>query len=255
METLHSRFSLRRSYLLARIGLLDEWRPFLLSGVVIGGLILFSFLFLKSTSTLFLLKLMLFMGMVLVSKLFSVLHHREKGIYTLMLPASVEEKFAVKLLMTTVVFYGYAIFICLAGGWFAHMLSSLLFEPAPYQILNPFTMEGAEQFFVFLFFHSMFFSGSLFFKSNSFLKTVVSMMATFFFILTIIGGIYLKNSLVMPGNSQFYLRLDNSNQLMEVLGTSYANIVQGIKLVIYIVVPTLLYGLSYFKFKHYEIKG
>ena len=254
METQHSRFSLKRCFLLARIGLLDEWRPFLLSGVVIGGLILFSFLFLKSTSTLFLLKLMLFMGMVLVSKLFSILHHREKGIYTLMLPASVEEKFAVKLLMTTVGFYGYAIFICLVGGWFAHLVSSLLFEPAPYQVFNPFTLEGAEQFLMFLFFHSIFFSGSLFFKSNPFLKTVVSLMATFF-VLTIISGIYLKNSMEMPGNYQFHLRLDNSNQLMEALGTPYATLIHGFKLMSYLVIPTLLYSLSYFKFKHYEIKG
>ncbi|MBU3914404.1 hypothetical protein KKA14_02630 [bacterium] len=243
-------FSLKRIILLGKIALADDWRPFFLTGVIIGCLILFGGLFLNVPSADFLLNIMLLIGVVLVSRVFADVHEQEKGIYFFTLPASVDEKYLVKFIATLFGFFGFALLICFVATALSDLISSLLSSAIEFQIRDPFTVKLQDKFAQYLFFHSVFFSGSLYFKKSSFLKSAFSLIAVLI-LLAIGAATVLKNSFAQTQTSQFHLRFDSSQSLPADL-QNYWFIA---KIVGFVVVPILLYVLSYMKFRKIEIKG
>lgn len=252
MNNATTLFNPQRIWRLLRIGMMDEWRPYLLSGLIIGGLIIFSTLFFGTSSSDFMFNLLLLMAIVQTSKLFSSFHTRERGIYELMLPASREEKYFIRLMMTTIGFYLYAILITMVAGETANLLSNLLNGRSALAVITPLTPGIWEKFLFFVFFHSIFFTGSLFFKSSSFLKTV-GMLLLVFFLLSIIGTAILKNNLVSSQTNQFYFQFNNSQQVIPALNDSLNSLIHKVRIVIYYVIPPILYGLSFLSFRRKEV--
>jgi hypothetical protein len=244
------RFDIKRILLIGKIAFADEWRPFFLTGVIIGCLILFGGIFLNVPSADFLLNIMLLIGVVLVSRVFADVHEQEKGIYFFTLPASIDEKYLVKLIATLFGFFGFALLICFTATMLSGFISSLLYTSVEFQVTDPFMFKLEDKFGQYLFFHSVFFTGSLYFSKNSFLKSAFSLITVA--ILLAIGVVtVLKNSFVQAQNSQFNFRFD-STQSLPVDLQNYLDIV---KITAFVIVPILLYVLSYIKFRKIEIKG
>ncbi|MBU2510314.1 hypothetical protein KJ966_03215 [bacterium] len=256
MELILDRFNLKRVIGLSKIAVVDEWRPYLLTGTIIGLLIFFSGVFLKSASIGFLLNIMLLAGIVQVSKVFSETHQKEKGIYYFMLPASIEEKYLVKLLSTLIGYYIFALLVCLLSNQLSILIAGFLYQSSDIPGFNPLQPEFFERFKLYLFFHSIFFAGSLFFRKNSFLKTVLVFFAVSI-LLTISAGSYLKNLFVQSrsGQSSFYLHFDSMGDITQGIGGSLGSYVATLQVVAFVVIPLVLYGVSFLKFKNSEIRG
>ncbi len=256
MEFILDRFSLKRVAGLSKIAFVDEWRPYLLSGMIIGLLIFFSGVFLRGPSMGFLLNIMLLIGIVQVSKVFSDIHQKEKGIYYFMLPASIEEKYLVKLLSTLVGYYIFALLVCLVSNRVSILIAEILYQSADIPTFNPLQPEFFDKFKLFLFFHATFFTGSLFFRKNSFLKTAFAFFAVSI-VFAIGAGSYLKNLFFQSrsGQSSFHFRFDSMSDAYQGAGGALDSYLTLIQVILFIAIPLLLYGVSFLKFKNAEIRG
>lgn len=246
----------RRMLGLSRIALVDEWRPYLLTGLVIGSLLLFANTFFRALSVGFFFNIMLLFGVVMVSRAFSEAHEKEKGIHYFMVPAAVEEKFFLKLLVTLVGFYLFTLLVCLVANRLAGMLSPLLSSSTTVPDFDPLQPEIFDKFKRYLFFHSLYFAGSLFFKKSNFLKTSFVLLVVTFVLFLVVGS-YLKDYLIQSqaGRGVVHLHFNNLGGFEQVLGISADSFSLVFQVAIYIVMPLLLYSISFFKFKNLEVTG
>lgn len=241
-----------RIWVLMKIAYRDDWRPYFMSGFIIGLLLLISNLFMGFASPGFFLNLMLAVGVVLSSKSFADIHKREHGIYTLMLPASSIEKFLVRLIAGSLGFFVYAVVVCVVAQFLSEFIQSIL-SNSPVRMDQTSLLSGLEgRLTTYLLFQSVFFLGSLFFRSNSFLKTAL-LVAAVSFLLMLSAGLLLKYSLVQSHVSGFYVEFDSLDSLREALGIRFGSIVLGIRVLVFGVLPALLYVGAFFKFKSIQI--
>lgn len=246
--------NIRRMIGLSRILLHDDWRPFLLNGFIVGALVFLGRFFVNLHSINTLLNIMLLIGIVLVSKTFSDLHEKEKGTYMLMLPASIEEKYLVRLISTLVLFYIFALFVTFAADFLSGLIVGLLTGSARYAFFDLHTSDLAGKFQVYLFFHAIFFSGSLFFRKNSFLKTTLCLIGALLVGFIALGS-YFRHQFFGRQQVEFYFQFDSSRDLFGNLQLPFQDTIFFIKTFVLIGIPILLYLLSYFRFKHSEIRG
>ena len=252
MNKAGSRLKLTRIARLVRIYISDDWRPFLLTGLIFGGLVFFSGLIMRQPAVGFLFTISLLVGLVLISKLFAGIHSKEKGMYLFLLPAAVEEKFAVQWLASIFGFYLYAALVVFLGSTASSLVNSILYQAVEFNIYYP--LELSKSFQVYLFFHSIFFAGALFFKRSNFLKTVLVLMAVSFLFM-ILSGVYLKNSLMQHRYSQLYLQFNGMDDVFRFFDGPSATTLYFAKITLFIGVPLALYAISFYKFKNSEIKG
>ncbi len=248
-------FSVSRLFQLSRISMSDDWRSFLLTGLVMGGLVFISGLLWGQPSVDFFFSLMLVIGVVLVSKLFAGIYKKEKGIYLFMLPASVEEKFAVQLIASLIGFYLYAFLTIAAGATLYNLVASFTNNARIFAITSP---QGLwAKFQVYAFFHAMFFTGSLMFKRNNFLKT--SLVLVGIIILLIVLSFtylsYIKDALFSAGHSQIIFQFNGFDQLIRFFGIPSFSTSYHYEIIALIIIPLMLYGISYYKYKNSQVKG
>ncbi|MCP4754606.1 MAG: hypothetical protein GY866_27295 [Proteobacteria bacterium] len=247
-----ARFDLKRLFLLGKIASIDDWKPYLLTGVVIGTLVFFGELFVRPFSGDFLLNLMLFAGIVHVAKVFYDFHEQEKGIYFFTLPASVKEKYLVRLLATALGYFVFSVFVCFVGSILGSAVHSMTSNSAEFYLHNPFNVELVDKFGTYIFFHAIFFCGSLYFKKNSFLKTLLTVIGVV--VLLMIGAA----SLLDLTDFNLPKLLSWLGHIRDVDGTIQVSFPDGLsrfRMATGLVLPAALYILSYFKFKKIEIKG
>ena len=262
VESINQIVNPKRTFSLLRIGLIDEWRSYMLAGLIIGCLILFTTLLDSSgfllgiLSVNMLLNIMLLIGLVQVSKGFSEIRQKERGIYYFMIPASLEEKYLVKLISTLVLYFIYALLICFVANRISIVLANLINDSGNFQYFDPFHRDLFDKFKVYLFLHAVFFSGSLVFKKNNFLKTAFVLIATFF-ILTFSIGLYLKNTAIKTFESgqRFNFYFNNLSDLFQAFGIDLETYLLLFEIGLYVAIPLMLYGFSYIKFKKIELRG
>lgn len=256
MDSVAVRFNPKRMLDLSRIALVDEWRPYMFAGLIIGGVLLFTSVLFRGPSPTFFLNIMLLIGMVLVSKAFAEAHEKEKGIHYFMLPAAIEEKYLVKLLSTLVLFFLFALLVCLIANRLSIVIAPILFSSASISEFDPFRPAIFDKFKLYLFFHSLFFAGSIFFRKNSFFKTCLILMAAIFISVLAMGS-FLKNYLAQfqSGNGGFYFRIDNMGDLNRFLGREVDFYLLAFQVTLFVIIPLLLYIVSFMKFKKMDVKG
>jgi hypothetical protein len=237
---------------LSRIYLSDDWKPFLLTGMVFGGLAFLSGLLMRRPATGFLFNAMLLVGIVLVSRLFAGIHSKEKGIYLFMLPAATMEKFVVQWAASLIGFYAFAVLAVATGSTLSNLVAAVLYQSAEFEISYPVGLPGS--FRIYCFFHALFFCGALVFRQSNFLKTTLVLMAVSF-VLTIGSGVYLKNSLLRRHNSGFFFQFDGAGEFYQIIDGPSSTAIYYAKVVALIIIPFILYGISYYRFKQWESKG
>jgi len=247
-----SKPKLTRMARVARIYFSDDWRPFLLAGIVFGGLAFFSGFIMDRPAVEFFFNTSLLVGLVLISRLFAGIHSREKGMYLFLLPASVEEKFAIQWLASLIGFFLYATLVVFLGSTASSLLNSILYQSVELKLLYP--RELSKAFQTYFFFHAIFFTGALFFKKNNFLKTTLVLMAVSFVVL-VSSAIYLKNNLMQYGHSQINVQFNGIDEFFRFIGGPSTASLYYLRVILFIAVPLALYILSFYRFKNSEIKG
>lgn len=237
---------------LARIYIADDWKPFMLTGLVCGGLTFLSGLMMRQPAAGFLFNVMLLVGIVLTSRQFAGIRSKEKGIYLFMLPATTLEKFIVQWAASLVGFYCFSVLAVAIGGTLSNLVAAILYESAEFAVSYP--ENFIDSFAVYCFFHAVFFCGALVFKGSNFLKTILALMAIFF-VVTVGSGVYLKNSLLRRHHSGFFLQMDGPGDFYQFISGPSSTTIYFAKIAISVVVPLILYGISFYRFQQWQSKG
>lgn len=127
--------------------------------------------------------ILFFGGFLFTSSSFNDLHHKHKCYLFLTLPGSNLEKFAGKLILTSV---GYTLGAIIFFYLFTMLASglNLLFFNRPLPLFNPFQDAILEIIGAYLVTQSMFLLGAVYFKSHAFIKTILAING--FFLLLIL---------------------------------------------------------------------
>lgn len=178
-------FSISRFGLLFKKHTVENYRTYLLSLVVLTGIIIILIALMTQMATQHLnintqvvtfVCLMLFAGTIFTSNIFASLGDKRKAIATLTLPASVFEKFLVSW------FYSYLIFQLAFVAIFYLVIWSFLSIQGSSPVMNLFsTSQGVYVAFVlYAFLHAICIYGAIYFKKMHFIKTA------FIFFMTVI---------------------------------------------------------------------
>lgn len=235
----------------------QRWKMYFLSGLMVAGLLLvYSFLRIlgsnpvSGSECIFFFRLNLFVGIIVASTVFDELNTPAKATSYLMIPASTEEKFLSKLLLSTLFYLLYTaavIFVAsLAGASLAYLHLGTGFS-----LFNPVAEETLSVLGGFIFFHSIFFFGAVFFKRMYFFKTILAIIAmgviaTFLMIVTlsVLGRNVDPEMLNTMFQSLFSNHAENLIRFLSVLRDVLA-----------IAMPAVLYVWAYVRFRRKEVRG
>jgi len=117
-------------------------------------------------------------GFLLSAASFQDIHHPQKNTAFFMLPATVFEKFASRLLLTTIGYMAAGIVFYLVLNLISALLATL-FTTGRFPILNPFSREILEVLKIYFITQSIFLFGGIYFKKHPFMKTGLSLFGLF----------------------------------------------------------------------------
>lgn len=250
--TTKETFNIKRFLLLLRYELLIHRREKLIGAAGIVGMLSFFLLLSNITGILTGLHVNSFGFYLLLyaclgsSASFQHLHNKGKACFYLTQPASTEEKFLSRLLLTTLVPLAG---ICLVYFLFSHAASaiSLWCNGTPLPVFTPLDALSKPLILTCLIFHATFFAGGIAFKSHPLLKTFATLflcltgLAAFIWVL----GWHFIYAPVLEGNAST-IQIDTGTLSQ---GLHIGTYLQWIFL--YGLAP-VLWGVTYIKLKKYE---
>jgi hypothetical protein len=245
----------KRLLSLFKIEFFNNRKIYLLSNGIVAVLFLFFNTFFTHNSRYSgefysMINVSLLIGIILTSSTFAGLHENDRAVQYFLLPASVEEKLIVKLLFTSVVYF------CTTSVFFvmALFVSGIIrsgISGIPDILFNPFNFSIIKVLSGYIFFHSIYFLGSLLFKKNSLIKTTLSFIAFSIGVLVLlrisIFGLSASFQIISFGIMNFF---NEFNKLSYDSGNGFKFI---LKISVYLI-PVALYLMSYFKLKSIEVK-
>lgn len=245
-------FNPRRLIQLLRIAIADDWRSFLLTGLVMAGLVFITGFIFRPQGVGFLFGVMLLVGIVLVSRLFAGMHHKERGVYLHMLPASVQEKFVLQMAASLVGYFFYSVLAIAAGAVLINLFRNVTGDVQGYMQVFP---EGLGSVFqIYLLFHAIYFTGALWFRGNNFFKTSLVLIGAVI-LMIIVTVAYLKNTISSLGTTNIIIQFNSLDQLGRFFGSPVFSPTYFLYVFLFIVFPLCLYGIAYYKFKNSQVKG
>jgi len=252
MESTNNRFSFNRLWLLGHISIFYEWRSSLMACGVIACLIVFTRLFIPYFSVAFWFANMLWVGIYLASNVFADLRQTDKGSYFLLIPASIEEKYFIRWLVSSLGFFLFAVVSSVLAILISQIFA-LFVQVQPVLELSEFLTTGLlSKLALFIFFHAIFFSGALWFKKHNFSKTILSVLAV------VALFIFFSTMIIRDTSVELF---DFLSLFMKIQGMdAYGKIILHpdafqLNTLIFIPIPIMLYVISYFKFRKTEIRG
>ncbi len=173
------QFNPNRFWHLVRNDLFSNFRSLLIAGGAAIGLLLFINFFTILGGEVFAPRefycLMLFIGgYIITSVAYNDLHHPQKSYVYLTLPASNEEKFLSKLLLTSVGFIFAAMLLYLVFSILMSLVSLIVFGES-YPIFNPLDRVVWICNGVYFITQSIFLLGAVIFRKNTLIKTLLSL--------------------------------------------------------------------------------
>lgn len=252
--SLNNIFNLKRFFYLSKVELINNWRIYLLKDLIIVlifvNLTIFSNMFNSVTDPYGFFVINLFLGVIFTSLTFNQIHNKESGIAFLMLPCSIEEKFFVKLLFTTLVYFVFA-FVSIFVASLVVGLVKFAFFKVSFTFLNPVAHNIFKVFLIYIYFHSMFFFGAVFFKKNNFLFTALSMIVIILVLMILFSFIFVN---FFAGLTSGYNNSFNFNNLANIINNNTDTINIVFKIIFGYLIPPVLYILSYLKLKRIELR-
>jgi hypothetical protein len=128
-------------------------------------------------------------GTILTSLSFTDLHHPQKGCVYLTIPCSIEEKFFARVLLTSPGLVAVSLLFFFCYSFLGALCTSAVFSKTG-ALFNPLSrgITGSIQFYLLT--HPVFFCGALYFRSNAWIKTVLTLVVVqiFLFVFTLTAG-------------------------------------------------------------------
>ncbi|HOV12783.1 MAG TPA: hypothetical protein PK771_00700 [Spirochaetota bacterium] len=249
--TIENLFNPKRFFNLCKLELFNNRKIYLLKDIIIVAVFfnmtLFSNLMNSSQDPFDFFIINLFVGIIITSLTFGIIHNKESGITYLMIPCSMEEKFLVKFLFTTVLYFLSAIISIFIASLISETVRMIFFKTV-FNFFNPIERGIFNVLLTYIYFHSIFFFGSIIFKKNNFLMTVLSLAILFF------GFMIIMSILAVNVFSIVFTNLKNPFEITNFFNTNSNIIFQIFKIIFLYLIPPVLYVLSYLKFKKIELK-
>jgi hypothetical protein len=192
---------------------IEQWRVFFFSAIVAGFLFSFFTLIMHlferpfdNAEITFFFNLSLFFGIIAGSTMFSDIRNQQRGFAFYMMPASTFEKYMSKLLISTLGFFVFAIISMAAFSSLVSLLNMARLKSS-FVTINPFTADMALTLWTFVFFHSLYFLGSIIFRKLPFILTTIILVATGVFLLvsTIVTVVVLGTNLDSATMEKIYM--------------------------------------------------
>ena len=259
-------FSLGRLFLLLKKDFLTHYRTILIATAAIAGFVIFASAIsaLKHNGVDFHLKLYFMLlyiaGFIVTSRAFREMYNSQKSYTYMTLPVSPLEKFTERLILTSIVYAlgTFAIYFVVAA--ISETLNQLLFGYTP-ALLSPLSRAFLISIAAFLVIQGLFLAGAVFFKKNSFIKTIL-MLTLFAIALLLIT--FLAARLIFPGYFEsLHLMKQEFNtihNLAEWLGMTEAKLLLVgrtiwlvIRILFWVVLAPLCWIVSYLKFRKIEV--
>jgi hypothetical protein len=195
-----------------------------------------------------------YMVMVLLytGRIFGNLAHKESAQHYLMIPASTSEKLIVNLFLSHI-YYVLLLLVFLVSGI---LLRAFILSPFC-ETFNCFSFLDAKKsmfsfssYVSFLSFQSILAFGSVYFRKNAFIKTLLSIAAFFFFLVMLVIFIFRLNPDSLTPLMDEFKVMQESFMINRMLNykTSFC-----ISTIIYIVITCFFWMLSYFRLRETEV--
>ncbi|KMQ49888.1 hypothetical protein CHISP_3175 [Chitinispirillum alkaliphilum] len=176
-------------------------------------------------------------GVILVSFVFSSFNDNEKAINHVMLPASMEEKFLLRLLLSTVGYLTVNLVLISLVSVPIGALYNWAWDTS-FAVYNPFRGNFGLKIGLYFLFHSLFFAGALFWRGVTFFKTC----------LVIFSGLLAVFSVILM------LILLNGHEFILTLSEFWRHpVTAAVRIALLILVPIMLYTWTYFRLKKWQL--
>jgi len=196
---------------------------------------------------------------ILTSFSFYELDNPEQGIFYLNFPATNFEKYLSRWILTLLGYLIIGIIIYLVVCIYVYLLNSsqsnFTISRPNYSLLNPANVNFISSLSSYIFFHSLFFFGAIFFKKNEAVKSIISLVVLIFLFYAIL---FLLHRIIIPDLSiTFFLNpnyggIVNYQRILEFQDYKKELFSFVINFLKYLV-PPLLWLLGYFRLKEEEV--
>ncbi|MFP4417879.1 MAG: hypothetical protein ACOC4C_04965 [Fibrobacterota bacterium] len=171
-------FSPKRAWFVFRNDLTWLYRPFILANIVVLSISLVITLFVYRSGTAWnyydsLFGPLLYLGGYLYTAgMFSDIHHKVKGASYFLVPASVTEKFASRMIISGILYAVGVVFVMSIFSYLVYLLARV--SAGTYlPVFTPFRSEIIKSGGIYLVTQSIFLFGSTVFRKHAFLKTLL----------------------------------------------------------------------------------
>lgn len=180
-------------------------------------------------------------GSIYASLAFSEIHNPQKRMLYLLLPASHFEKFITAWLLTFVLLFITWTIVFTSFSYVAMLVSHILFGVS-ISSFNIFDQNLTENLVSFYLIHTIFFTGSIFFKKFSYFKVIIALILISFTLIILVGITGKIISGITTGMLDF-------NYQIGILPNSYFDspFWNGILIFLLILVPPVLWLSAYFR--------
>jgi len=152
-------------------------------------------------------------GLIITSTIFNELHYPDKSLHYLTLPASALEKLISALVISILAYVVVGVFALLLVNVIVWILSLIIFGVG-ITVFNPFSSEIINYvIFYYIFMHSFFFLGAVYFRKNNFIKTA---LALFLIIITLVIFTSIFSYFIIgvgsytTDNRMFFIKIEDS---------------------------------------------
>lgn len=259
---MNNTFNYTRFRNLLRKYTVENYRSYLMSVIVLGGVIALAYIYIFITGEYkighggrigFFFVFYLFGGTIFTSTVFSDYSNKERALVSLLLPASHFEKFLVGWVYSLLVYTGVFLIVFLSID-LLFMKAGRHFE-SDKTILNVFSHESKPYmvFFTYLLLHSIMLYGAILFKNLHFIKT-----ALVFFVILILTIFLNKQLLKLLIDDRVLSRVPFLDSILVISDNGYTSIQLDpsenfYQLIILYAVTPILWIAAFFQFKEKQI--
>lgn len=185
-------------------------------------------------------------GLAITSNAYKEIHTPARSLFYLTLPATTSEKLFSNWLITSLVYIIVANLVLMLVILIPNLIGMLLWS-LPLNVFNPLGSENIRVMSIYMVIHSIFFLGSLAFRKNNMLKTILSL----FVISMTINVILIFFAWIFFGQIGFHIEPDTVNSGLQTIITQ--TLPKVAEIIFYALIIPFCLLVSYFKLKEREV--
>lgn len=186
----------------------------------------------------------LFIGIIFAATSFTEIYEKKWAVFYFTLPSNPEIKVISKLLFTSLGYFIFNIIFMLVTSLFVVILAKIFSIPYTIYTFKDFLLQIERTFFVYIFFHSIYFMFSVIWNKNSFFKTTGIILGI---------GMLISTFISLTAFVIFSLFVDKSYFTNNIDLFTKNKWIITISKIFYFLLPYFFYFLSYIEFKKKKI--